>query len=64
MGRSPDRDEGSGGHGGSRRRASSTVRVAASDPGLAGWILDLAAGATPDDLAARIRAVLIPADRR
>jgi hypothetical protein len=39
-------------------------RVVASDPGLAGWILDLAAGATPDDLAARIRAVLIPADRR
>jgi len=33
-------------------------RVQASDPELAAWILDLATGTTPDDLAERIRAAL------
>ena len=32
--------------------------VQASDPELAAWILDLATGATPEQLAERIRAVL------
>jgi death on curing protein len=33
-------------------------RVEASDPELAAWILDLAAGTTPEQLAERIRAAL------
>lgn len=37
--------------------------VDASDPELADWILDLAAGTTPEELAARIRAALIPSRR-
>lgn len=35
-------------------------RVQASDPELADWILDLAAGTTPKELASRIRAALKP----
>lgn len=35
-------------------------RVDASDPELADWILDLAAGTTPEELAARLRAALVP----
>ena len=35
-------------------------RVDASDPELAEWILDLAAGTGPDELAKRIRAALVP----
>jgi death on curing protein len=34
-------------------------RVQASDPELAAWILDLAAGTTPEQLAERIRAALV-----
>lgn len=39
-------------------------RVDASDPELAEWILDLAAGTTPEELAERLRATLVPAPRR
>lgn len=38
-------------------------RVKVSDPELADWILDLASGTTPQELAARIRTALIPARR-
>jgi death on curing protein len=35
-------------------------RVNAPDPDLASWILDLAAGTTPAELAARVRGTLVP----
>lgn len=38
-------------------------RVEASDPELAEWILELAAGTGPDELASRIRLALIPTRR-
>lgn len=38
-------------------------RVEASDPELAAWILDLAAGTSTEELAARIQAALIPVGR-
>lgn len=38
-------------------------RVDASDPELADWILDLAGGTTPEELAERLRATLVPAPR-
>ena len=39
-------------------------RVEASDPELAEWILDLAAGTRPEELAARLQASLTPSGRR
>lgn len=39
-------------------------RVDVADPELAAWILDLAAGAPPEELAERIRAALVSARRR
>lgn len=39
------------------------LRVEASDPELAAWILGLSAGTTPEQLAELIRARLRPADR-
>lgn len=41
----------------------SSYHVDTSDPELADWILDLAAGATPDELAAQIRTASIPTRR-
>ena len=38
-------------------------RVDASDPELAEWILDLAAGTTHEELAERLRTTLVPAPR-
>lgn len=37
-------------------------RVSASDPELADWILSLSAGATPEELADRIRTAIVPVD--
>ena len=39
-------------------------RIKASDPELADWILDLASGTSPEDLAERLRATLVPSLRR
>ena len=39
-------------------------RIKASDPELADWILDLASGTSPEDLAERLRATLVPLLRR
>jgi death-on-curing protein len=39
-------------------------RVDASDPTLVEWILNLAAGTTPEELAERLRATLVPSLRR